>query len=66
MNKQEFIDAVKADHLSRWKENMDLIIADMGESAYTEVIKEYVDLEKRPVDVSPRVMFELLKRMALK
>lgn len=66
MTKQEFIDAVKQDHLSRWKENVDLILKDLGEASYNETIKEFVDLEKQPVEVSPRVMFELLKEMALK
>ena len=66
MNKQEFIDAVKADHRARWSENVGLILNEMGEAAYTEVIKQYVDLTKQPVEVSPRVMFELLKEMALK
>lgn len=66
MTKQEFIDAVKQDHLSRWKENVDLILQDLGEASYNETIKEFVDLEKQPVEVSPRVMFELLKEMALK
>jgi hypothetical protein len=66
MNKQEFIDAVKADHLSRWEENVKLILKDMGDAAYTNKIKQYVDLSKRPVDVSPRVMFELLKELAIK
>jgi len=66
MNKQEFIDAVKADHLSRWEENVKLILKDMGDAAYTNKNKQYVDLSKRPVDVSPRVMFELLKELAIK
>jgi hypothetical protein len=66
MNKQEFIDAVKADHRARWNDNVTLIINEMGEAAYTDTIKQYVDLTKQPVDVSPRVMFELLKEMALR
>jgi len=65
MTKQEFIDEVKKDHLSRWKDNVDMYIREMGQAAYDDSIKRYVDLEKQPVEVSPRVMFEMLKEVAL-
>lgn len=65
MNKQQFIEEIKKDHLARWKDNVDMYLNERGSAAYDECIKRYIDLEKKPVEVSPRVMFEMLKEIAL-